>query len=247
MSKVAELKNGSTPIVSVVSDAQPDTIAYRLYTDIRRLIRSGDLGPGVQLRVDWLKNTYQVSTSPCREALARLAAEGFVLAEGKKGFRVRELSRQDFLDIYALRTDLECKALEQSIAARTDALEERLLVAYHRLQKATVRSLSDLESVDLREDRHRTFHLELLSGCGSAWLLGFYDQLASHAERYRRIFLKDVVYEEGYSKEVDAEHKLLMDLVIAGDVERSVDLVKSHRARTYDQIIAAIDKAALSE
>ncbi len=231
------------PVTETLTDHEPDTIAFRLYTDMRQRIRDGELDPGMQLRVDWLKSTYRSSTSPCREALARLAAEGFVIAEGKKGFRVRGLSRQDFLNIYELRNDLECKALAQSIANRSEDLEERLLIALHRLKKASVVRLSDMESVNRREDRHRMFHLELLSDCGSPWLLKFYDQLASHAERYRRIFLRDMVYDEDYSTNIDKEHQQLMDLVIAGDVDTATDLIKTHRARTLDQVLTGIDAA----
>ena len=235
--------NGPVPILEMLAESQPDTIAFRLYADMRQRIRDGELDPGMQLRVDWLKSTYRSSTSPCREALARLAAEGFVIAEGKKGFRVRGLSRQDFLNINELRNDLECKALAKSIANRSEDLEERLLVALHRLKKASVVRLSDRESVNQREDRHRMFHLELLSDCGSSWLLRFYDQLASHAERYRRIFLKDMVYDENYSTEIDKEHQQLMDLVIAGDGDTATALIRTHRARTLDQVLTGIDAA----
>lgn len=235
--------NGPVPVLEMLAESQPDTIAFRLYADMRQRIRDGELDPGMQLRVDWLKSTYRSSTSPCREALARLAAEGFVIAEGKKGFRVRGLSRQDFLNINELRNDLECKALAKSIANRSEDLEERLLVALHRLKKASVVRLSDRESVNQREDRHRMFHLELLSDCGSSWLLRFYDQLASHAERYRRIFLKDMVYDENYSTEIDKEHQQLMDLVIAGDGDTATALIRTHRARTLDQVLTGIDAA----
>ncbi len=218
----------------------PDTEAYRVYERLRRDIRSGQIAPGTPLRTEWLKTTYRASTSPLREALARLHAEYYVSAQGKRGFRAAELRRDDYENLIELRNDLECRALRKSLANRSEKWEVRVVVAHHALSKTTIRAVDDLEQVENREARHRQFHLALLSECGSAWLLRAYDQMASHAERYARIIRRGEVEQAGYLERVDNEHRKLMDLAFAGATEAAIELMMAHRARTYGSVLAAM-------
>src|SRR4029078_3398590 len=62
------------------------------YRRIRGDIVFGRLRPAQKLRLEGLKEDYGVSVSTLREILSRLAAEGFVLAEGRRGFEVAPVS-----------------------------------------------------------------------------------------------------------------------------------------------------------
>src|SRR6201995_5870727 len=62
------------------------------YRRIRSDIVFARLRPGQKLRLEGLKEDYGVSVSTLREILNRLAAEGFVLAEGRRGFEVAPVS-----------------------------------------------------------------------------------------------------------------------------------------------------------
>jgi GntR family transcriptional regulator, carbon starvation induced regulator len=221
-------------------ETYPETEAYRVYEALRRDIRSGRVNPGAPLRTEWLKKTYEASTSPLREALARLHAEYYVSAEGKRGFRVAVLLRDDFVDLIELRRNLESAAFRKSIANRSEQWEARVLLAHHALSKARVSELGDFERVEWREARHRRFHMELLSECGSTWLLRAYDQAASHAERYARITQRDKVMDPAYLDLVDEEHRNLMEIAFAGETQKALDLLISHRERTHDAVLAAL-------
>lgn len=218
-------------------ELNPGTIAYALYLKILANIRSGRIEPGKQLKSRDLMNIYQSSTGPCREALARLASEGFVVAEGKKGFRVRLLSRKDFIQIADLRGYLEAKAFRESIEARTDSWEDRMLVAFHRLCKyQKPRQMPN--GIDSREDWHRNFHFELLSCCGSPWLLKYYSQLSSHVERYFQIFALNTLGNPSHIEKSDVEHKQLMELAMNGEAEAAVKFLTDHRFRSTNEILS---------
>ena len=224
----------------LLDSSHPDTEAYRVYLTLRRDIRSGLIEPGKRLRTEWLKETFKASTSPLREALARLHAEHYVTADGKRGFRVTELSRDDYVSVVEMRDDLESMALERSIANRSEQWEARVLLSHHALSKARIDSLSDIENAERREERHRLFHLQLTSGCGSVWLLRVCNHLASHVERYRRVLLRDAVVEPSYFDVVDNEHRRLFELAMDGQAREAVDLLRSHRQRSYDAVLWAI-------
>jgi GntR family carbon starvation induced transcriptional regulator len=56
------------------------------YRRIRTDIVFGRLPPGQKLKLEGLREAYGASVSTLREVLNRLVAEGFVTAEGKRGF-----------------------------------------------------------------------------------------------------------------------------------------------------------------
>src|SRR6266850_1155766 len=82
--------------------------------DGHRRIRSdivfGRLRPGEKLRLERLKEDYGVSDSTLREILNRLAAEGFVLAEGRRGFEVAPISVENLRELAEPRLRAACDA-----------------------------------------------------------------------------------------------------------------------------------------
>ncbi len=193
--------------------------------------------PGQPLRTEWLKAKYETGVSPLREALARLAAEHFVTAEGKRGFRVSPISEDDFDQLIELRQEMETRALKLSIANGDDDWEAEIVASFHKLSRTSPMDLTaDSLIEEERELRHRQFHHALVSACGSKWLLRFLDHLTGHLERYRRIMWPRSNYSTSAAKDIEDEHRLLMESVIDRDVKSSVLLLDNHRDRTYSAL-----------
>ena len=221
-------------------DPQPTTLAVMVYESIRRDIRSGDLAPGQALRSDWLKSHYQTGVSPIREALARLAAEHMVTAEGKRGYRVSRISETDFDEIVDLVKDLELQAIELAIAKGNDDWESRIVASFHKLTKTTPPGLTnDPLKAEERELRHRNFHNTIVSACGSRWRLRFLNHLFSHLERYRRIMTANQRISAEAAQEIEEEHRALMERVIERKTSEACAILDVHRNRT----ILAIKRA----
>ena len=83
------------------------TIGESAYRRIRSDIIFGRIPPGRKLRLDRMKAEYGASISTLREILNRLAAEGFVVAEGQRGFEVPPVTAQNLRELAALRLLLE--------------------------------------------------------------------------------------------------------------------------------------------
>src|SRR4051794_14666748 len=81
------------------------------YRRIRADIVFGRLRPGHKLRLEGLKEDYGVSVSTLREILNRLTADGFVLAEGRRGFEVAAVSADNLKELAELRLLLESHAM----------------------------------------------------------------------------------------------------------------------------------------
>lgn len=98
---------------------RPEPLGDRVYATLRGYLRAGRIATGQPLQEAVLAAQLGVSRTPVREALARLASEGLVLAEGRS-FTVPGLVVGDIEDIYALRFLLEPEALRLVASAKPE-------------------------------------------------------------------------------------------------------------------------------
>ena len=216
-------------------DGSPSTLSQTLYERLRGEIVGGRLLPGTKLRLDELRGQYGVSLSPLREALSRLAAEGFVVSENQRGFNVAPVSRAMFADVIKMRTALESMALRESIEKGDEDWEVGVVSALHRLKKFEV-ARSEGQSMEEWELRHQEFHLALVGACGSPLLLQFCTTLRDLNDRYRRLFLASYKLD----RDVANEHQAIADAALAHDAEKAVYLLGEHIQRTARNVSAAI-------
>ena len=96
-----------------------EPLGDRVYGTLRDYLRAGRIPTGQALQEAALAAQLGVSRTPVREALARLASDGLVVAEGRS-FMVPALDEGDIEDIYALRFLLEPEALRLVAASRPE-------------------------------------------------------------------------------------------------------------------------------
>lgn len=214
----------------------PETLASTVYERLREDILNGKLQPGSKLRLQILKDNYEVGNSPLREALNRLSANGMVLREENRGFRVSPAGVAELQELIRTRCWLEEIALRESVQHGDANWEEKIVLAYHWLSRAA-RAKKDTSfntSLDW-EDHHREFHLALLSACNSSILLGYCAQLHEQTLRYRNLAVV-VEYRERHELE---EHCAIQDAMLARDADKAVKLLVAHYQITADIIISS--------
>lgn len=219
-------------------DPEPRTLAEQVYARLRRDIVCGDLEPGQKLRLETIRERYEVGMSPLREALSRLAAERLVVATGQKGFRVPERSLQELSDIAGLRIMLETQALTDSFQRADEHWEAGIIAALHRLQKISLPGASALEIEDEWERRHRAFHQALLAACGSPWLLQLCETMTLQFDRYRRPVIKRMRRSEPLHATIGEEHHALAKAAMARDADKAVRLLTAHFKATERRLLA---------
>jgi DNA-binding GntR family transcriptional regulator len=79
----------------------------RVYRGLRKYILNGTLAPSTRLVELQLASQFDVSRTPVREALKRLAAEGLVALDPVRGMVVREINPAEAEDIYVIREVLD--------------------------------------------------------------------------------------------------------------------------------------------
>lgn len=87
--------------------------SQRAYRHIRKKLLDGSVTPGARLSYGTIGKEIGISATPVREAVGQLASEGFVELVPQLGAVVRELTRDEAIELYELR-----EALESYAAAR---------------------------------------------------------------------------------------------------------------------------------
>ena len=232
--------------------AEDRTLAETAYRRLRGDLIAGRFLPGARLRSNELQAHYELGLSPLREALLRLASEGFVMAEGQRGFAVAPVSLAELEDLTRVRQRIEAIALSEAIAHGDADWEANILAAYHRLAREPMPAdPRDAAGALGWELKHRAFHDALIAACHSPWLLRFHAQLVDHSERYLRARLFDRPRDDTalQPRRGGDEHRAIMQAVLDRDVGKAVSLMDQHITRTAQaaaQWIAAsaVDKAA---
>lgn len=211
----------------------PRSQSERAYRELRRRILAGDLPPGEKLKIESLRREYDLSNTPLREALNRLAAEGLVVSEDNCGFRAAAISAADLRDITGLRRLLEAAALEESMEHGDDAWEARIVAAFHRLDWIEGRvAAGEVPRNEEWTDRHKAFHMALLSGCANPRLLALCDTLFDQSERYRRLSARVRVV----PRNVAGEHRRLMNAVLERDTAAALQRLVEHIDKTAENV-----------
>lgn len=211
-------------ISDTVSEAR--TLTTRIYRDLRADIMTCRLKPGEKLRIAVVKDRYGSSLSAAREAMTRLAAEGWLTSEDQRGFTVAGVSQSELADLFLTRTRIECLALEQAIAAKDPIWEADVITAYGNL----VRCQGQEEAYWLNENwvaAHNQFHRALIAGCGSPSLIAIAESLAERGQRYRYLSSVTPSHRDGRS-----EHRALFEAVLSRDVAAGQAILAEHYETT---------------
>ena len=99
----------------------PQTHADRAFTCIEHAIVTGEFQPGSRLGEETLAARYGISRGPLREALRRLEGRGLVVRLPHAGVRVVALNRQDLIELYEIRANLEGLACRLAAQRATEA------------------------------------------------------------------------------------------------------------------------------
>ncbi len=216
--------------------AETETVGDALYRQLKNDIIFARLAPGQKLRLDSVGQTYGVSASTLREILNRLCSDGFVAAEGQRGFEVASVSSTGFREVAAMRLLLECAALEASFAAGDLEWEGGVVAAHHKLARLEDEvAAGDRTAAERWKNYDREFHQSLVSACGSEVLLETHASIYDKYLRYQMVF---EIYRGGIAAR---EHRTLLDCALKRDVGRAKSVLVQHVEGCVEAAVARGD------
>lgn len=198
--------------------------AHQLVRDtLRQAILTGRVPGGERLVQADLAQQMRVSTTPVREALRDLAAEGLIRLDAHRGAIVHSPSHAELEEIYRLRQLLEPELVERAIAHITD---EELAEATAILDQADQES-DPVAWIDLNQRFHRLFN----NAARSPKLAAIVESLQDSATLYILVALT-----RGTRGTVEAndQHRRLLEAVRSGDVKAARATILEHIHKTVD-------------
>ena len=211
------------------SEAAPRALAHQAQAEIERLILSGALAPGQRLNEVALARRLGTSRGPVREAIRALEKFGLVTVILNRGAFVRVVSLDEAIDIYEVGMVLFGFAAGQLATSITAA------------QALALRKLVD--DMDAANDRDAyfemnwRFHAMIMSFARNREVETLYLEYAKKIRMFRRRS-----FEHGPNMAAsNAEHRRLLDAILAGDAELARRCAEEHGRSGRSRFLKAID------
>jgi GntR family carbon starvation induced transcriptional regulator len=209
------------------------TQADAAYAVLHGEIMSCKLVPGSKITISDVALRLGLSPGAVREALSRLTAERMTVAAAQRGFSVADVSADELKDLTRTRITIEQLCLRAAIGHGEVEWETAAVAAYHRLHRIPVVLDDPARLNSAWAAAHTTFHGALAAGCDSAWLLTLREILYAQSERYR--YLSVALARK--PRDIDAEHKAILDACLAHDAEAACRLIEEHLTQTLDILL----------
>ncbi|MBN2245206.1 MAG: GntR family transcriptional regulator [Candidatus Aminicenantes bacterium] len=91
------------------------TLSQSIYNYLKEAIITNDLRANQRIIEKDIAEKFGVSTTPVREALLRLSAEGYVSIDSHRRTLVKQISYQELKDIFKVMADLDVIAIKQVV------------------------------------------------------------------------------------------------------------------------------------
>ena len=197
-----------------------------------------ELAPGAAVSEAQLVDAFGFSKAAVRAALARLRADGLVVAEARRGHFIAPLTMRDVLEIYDLRLLLEPPATE----AAAGRIERDELARLQALAEPPV-DFDDPESAERFLSANRTIHLAIATAAGNRRTARILERLLDDSERARLVALRSGA--AGRGTRARQELQFVLAELEAGDGPRAAELMAATIKAFRDELVESLQRAAL--
>lgn len=196
------------------------SVTNRAYQLLRADLINCQLRPGSRLNMSELQERYTLSQASVREALSRLTAEGLVIVERNRGYRVAEVSLSGFREIMEACIAVQQICMRSAIINGDREWELNLLSAYHRAMRVLDLFVDGRESFEAYSRERLAFYEALMAACTNKWLLWSWAMLYTQLLRYRHMYLPLAKFEQ----ERQPDHFRNLQAVLDRDVDRALEM-----------------------
>lgn len=192
-----------------------ERLTDQVYHNLSGMILKLELTAGTPLIEERLAEQMNVSRTPLREAIQRLAAERLITKVGNRSFAVRTVTAQEFFQSHKVRELLEAEAVELAMGRVSPQTISDL--------KSQIQRLAEYETQELMHwDADNAVHLTFAEASGNQVLLETIKQLRITT----RLF--EVSQPLLRVKRDAAEHLAILDAFEDGDVKRARKAMVKH-------------------
>ena len=219
-----------------------EPLPKKIHCKLRARLASGSLPPGSRLDYKSLAREFGVSTTPVREAVSKLASEGFVELVPRLGAVVRSLSRTAAEELFEVREALECFAAAK--AATILSPRHMYLLKMHQETMLQIIDGHDGNEYLTHDQTNRfvasdlAFHQTILAGARNGSLSRILDESLGQL----RLFLHSIKMNKIALLVISCEqHGQIIDALEAHDANRATNVLQNHIRRTLQNTLDHLD------
>lgn len=205
----------------------------RVYRAVTRRAVDWRFAPGARINEVALAAELGVSRTPVREALNRLARDGFVHFVPNRGFVARDLGPELVRDLYELRAAIEVAAVRLACERAGDEAIARLADAWRAATAdAARRRLDRLAAAD------EAFHLGIARLSGNGQLVATLERVNAQIRYFRRVDQESPERRERTYR----EHGAVLDCLARRDARLAGELVERHVVLSRERALAVTEQ-----
>ena len=197
-----------------------------IYKQLRDMILCFELYPGTHITEIEMAKHFGVSRTPIREALQRLALEGYVTLKRKQGAFVKSFDVSELSQYYRVRIALEKLSLETACTYMSNAELQQLADDWEP-DSQPGRSDNSIEM----ENRDEEFHIALATRSGNRALAQHLTQVNDQIRIVRRLDFTDP---ERIDRTYEEHHAITLYL-LERDLESAKNTMVEHIKRSEDR------------
>ena len=200
---------------------------------LRQEITEGRKLPGERVSIADYQETWNVSTTPFRDAIRSLEMQGFVKVEPRKGVYVAPMNVETIVEIFDLRIGLECIAIELATNRVPQDVAEAGLKGYRELK-----SVLDTEDKEALGARDRLVHDLAREHCGNRRLQRL---LLGQMDLFRWA-QNTIVQNLPHSYEIALpEHLAIMEAVCERNEKRAAAAMRAHLENSRERLLGHLE------
>ena len=205
------------------------SFAEQAYMELKQQILQNRLPAGSQFLEQEIAERLNMSRTPTREAMVRLANEGLIEVRPRHGMRILPISPKDMAEIYEIIT-----ALESAAAG---------LVAEKGLDKDGLKPLIEaVENLDAWARADHQFHSSLVELTGNQRLMHLIDTFHDQGHRVRMTTL----HMRPKPDKSHEDHRAVVEAILAGDSHNAREIHRVHRERAGKVLIKLLNEHHLT-
>ena len=218
-------------------DGRVATTTDRVFLTLRESIVSGELAAGSQHSIYRLADWLDVSRTPVRDAVLRLADLGLVTIERNRGVRIRGVTVSDVQAVFELRLMVEVPAAAYAAANADDALVAKLTRELEQMRVAA--ESADAPAFGMHD---RALHAAIGEVLGNA-------RVQEELDRLRDVTDARGVSTMGRSRPMSAiaeEHAPVVEAIAARDSQAAAARMADHLEHTATLLMSQVAPAGTS-
>ncbi|MCZ8337481.1 MAG: GntR family transcriptional regulator [Burkholderiaceae bacterium] len=217
----------------IAAPARPADSVDRVYRAVTQRAVNWRFAPGERINEVALAGELGVSRTPVREALNRLARDGFVRFVPNRGFVARDLTPELVRDLYELRAAIEVAAVRLACARAGDEAIAKLAGAWHAATAdAASRRIDRLTAAD------EAFHRGIARLSCNGELVATLERVNAQIRFFRRV---DQELPERRDRTY-REHADVLACLARRDARRAGELVERHVVLSLERAIAVTEQ-----